>query len=119
VRAEGERDGVTVHEELRSWGNAKTVVISVDYDPKPGETIAIDLAILDAAGIPVLNWNGHASLSIEGDAAVLSYTEDDEVLMSRGEGRAYVHVGRSGEPFVIHATADGLQPGSLAVSPRR
>jgi beta-galactosidase/beta-glucuronidase len=87
VKAEGIHGDVTVHEELRSWGEAKTVVISFDDEPRPGETVSV-------------------------------YTDKGEVLMSRGEGRAYVQAGTSCETFVIHATADGLETGSTAISPR-
>jgi beta-galactosidase len=119
VRAEGALGDVTLHEELRSHGDAKTVAVSVDDNPPPGETIAVDLAILDASGIPVLDWNGHVMVSIEGDARLFAYTDRGEVSMSRGEGRAYVELGRSGGEVVIRASANGLEPGSTTITARR
>jgi hypothetical protein len=117
AKADGFLGGVTVHEELRSWGDSKTIAVSVG-DAQPGETIAVDLAIRDASGVLVRDWNGHVTISVEGNARLFAYTDKGEVLMSRGEGRAYVQMGRSGEEVVIHAAANGLEPASKTISPR-
>jgi beta-galactosidase/beta-glucuronidase len=117
VKAEGIHGDVTVHEELRSWGEAKTVVISFDDEPRPGETVSVGLTIRDTNGIPVRDWNGHITLAIEGDARLFAYTDKGEVLMSRGEGRAYVQAGSSREPFVIRASTNDLDLTSTMVTP--
>jgi beta-galactosidase len=118
VKAEGTHGGVSVHEEVCAWADPAAVTIDVADEVLPGRIITVDLSILDASGTPVRDWNGHATVSIEGDARLLAYTEPGEVLLSRGEGRTYVQVGRSGEASVIRAFADGLEPGSMFIAAR-
>jgi hypothetical protein len=116
VRADGVRGGVTVSNELRAWGEAATVRILVDEsEVAAGRTIAVDLSIRDEAGIPARDWNGHVRVATEGDARVLAYTDAGEVLMARGEGRAYLELPPSGGEAVITAHADGLTPGKASV----
>jgi beta-galactosidase len=119
IHVEGTRGTATVHNEIRAWGQAAAVAISVEDDPEPGRIVAVDLSIRDDSGILVRDWNGHVTLSVDGDALLRAYTDSGDVLMSRGEGRAYVEVGRSGGEFTVRATADGLEAGSITVSPRQ
>jgi len=120
VRAEGVRKSETIRKVLHPWGEAATVAITIDEaEAKAGRTIALDLTIVDNAGMPVRDWNGHVEVEVDGDAQLLAYTGVGEVLMARGEGRTYVKMGRSGEEAVIHATANGLEPASSTISPRR
>jgi len=118
ARAEAVRGEVRVHNELKAWGGATTVAITIDEsDAKPSQTVAVDLMILDDAGTPVRDWNGHVDVEVDGDALLFSYTDAGEVIMARGEGRTYIQMGRSEEEVVIHAAAKGLAPGSLRVIP--
>jgi len=116
-RAEGVRGENTVRCELRSWREAATVAISIEEpETAPGRISPVDFTICDDAGSPVREWNGRVKVSIEGDARLFPFNEAGEVLVSRGSGRAYVEVGRSGEPFVVHAEANGLEPGLLRMA---
>ena len=116
VKAEGVRAGVTVRNELRAWGEAAVVMFSIDEaEVAPGRTVAVDLTICDGAGIPVQDWNGHIQVEAEGDARILAYTDAGEVLMARGEGRAYLGLGRDGGEIVITAGADGLSSGTAII----
>ncbi len=118
--AEAVRGDITVHGELNAWGGATTVAITIDEaDAKPGQAVAVDLMICDDAGTPVRDWNGHVKVEIDGDALLFPYTDAGEVMMARGEGRTYLQFGRSGEEVVIYTSANGLEPVSLTVSPRR
>jgi hypothetical protein len=117
LHVEGTRGNVTVYDELLAWGKAETVAIAVEDNPLPGRIIAADFAIFDASGTPVCDWNGSVMATVEGDGRLLSFNDAGEVLVSRGTGRVYVEIGRSGEPFVIHATADALEPVTIAVTP--
>jgi beta-galactosidase/beta-glucuronidase len=116
VRAEGIRDGATVRNELHAWSKATTIAITIDEtEPKPGQTIAVDLTICDDAGTPVRDWNGQVRAEIEGYGQLFSYTDAGEVEIARGEGRTYLQIGRSGEGIVIRAAGGGLESGSLRV----
>jgi len=119
VRAEGVHGGVTVRNELRAWGEPAAVTILVDQaEATPGRTVAVDLTICDDAGIPVRDWTGHIQVAAEGDARILAYTDAGEVLMARGEGRAYLEFGRSGGEVVVTAGADGLSSGTARIQIR-
>jgi beta-galactosidase/beta-glucuronidase len=120
VRAEGSRDGAAVREELRAWGDAAMIAITIDEtEAKPGQAIAVDLTICDDAGTPVRDWNGQVCAEIEGDAQLFSYTDAGEVEISRGEGRTYIQLGQSGGEVVIRASASGLETGTITISPHQ
>jgi hypothetical protein len=119
AKAEGTRGGVTVHQELKAWSDAKAMAITVDDNPQPGRTVAVDLSIVDAIGTSVRDWNGHVTLSVEGNARLRAYTEAGEVQISRGEGRAYIQLDQPGGEVVIRAAASGLEPASITISPRQ
>jgi beta-galactosidase/beta-glucuronidase len=119
VRAEATRNGVIVRNELHAWREAHAVAINVDKaEAKTGWTIPVDLTVCDDAGTPVRDWNGHIEVDVDGDAQLFPYTDAGEVLISRGQGRTYAEIGRSGGEFVIHAATNGLEPGSVKLFPR-
>jgi hypothetical protein len=109
---------MTVREELRPWGDATTVAITIDGDVPPGRVLPLDLTVLDRSGTPVRDWNGHVTVSVGGDARLFAYTEAGEVLMSRGEGRTYLGSGRDNGEFTIIASAPGLDDGVATVRRR-
>jgi len=116
VRAEGVRNGATVRKELRPWGEAAAVMISIDEtEVESGRTVAVDLTICDDAGTPVRDWNGQVRAEAEGDGQLFPYTDASEVEISRGEGRTYLQLGRSGKEVVIRSRTDGLADGSLSI----
>ena len=118
VEAIGRCGGMTVCEELRPWGDATTVAITIDGDVPPGRVLPLDLTVLDRSGTPVRDWNGHVTVSVGGDARLFAYTEAGEVLMSRGEGRTYLGSGRDTGEFTIIASAPGLDDGVATVRRR-
>ena len=89
-----------------------------DTTPSTGKIITVDLVFLDADGVQVRDWNGHVHLEAEGDARLRTYTDTNEVLMARGEGRAYLTLGDRAEEIVVTATADNLESGSLVIRGR-
>jgi len=113
IRASGVRQGIPTEAVIRRWGEATSVGLTInDTTPSTGKTLAVDLVILDADGVPVRDWNGHVHLEAEGDARLRTYTDTNEVLMARGEGRAYLTLGdREGE-VVVTALAGGLAVGT-------
>jgi beta-galactosidase len=118
LTVEGLRGEVVVRRRLRACGEAATVAITIDKgEAKPGRTVAVDLAVVDGAGTPVHDWNGHVHVAAEGDAHLFAYTDAGEVLMARGEGRAYLELGGSGSEIVITTHADGLEPGNARFRP--
>ena len=120
AKVEGTRGQATVREELRAWKEAATVAIGLDEsEASPGRIVSVDLSIHDGAGNRVRNWDGHVVASVEGDAQLYTYTDAGEVLMSRGEGRVYLQLGRSGGEVVVRATADGFDPASITITPQR
>ncbi len=111
LTVEGVRGEVVVRRTLRAWGAPATVAITIDDNARPGRTVFVDLAVVDGKGTPVRDWNGHLQVAAEGDARLFAYTDAGEVLMVRGEGRAYLELGRSGTAILITARAGGLEPG--------
>jgi len=116
VKAEGVRGGITVHNKLCAWGEAATVRIYIDESELAlGRTIPVDLSIRDDAEIPVRDWNGHIQVAAQGDARVLAYTDAGGVEIARGEGRAYLEIGRTGGEIIVTAAADGLSSGTAKI----
>jgi hypothetical protein len=113
IRASGVRQGSPAEAVIRGWGEAACVGLTInDTTPSTGKTIAVDLVILDADGVRVRDWNGHVHLEAEGDARLRTYTDTNEVLMARGEGRAYLTLGSREGEVVVTAMAGGLAAGT-------
>jgi len=113
IRANGARQGVTADAVLRGWGEAASVGLTIDEKAlEPGRTVAVDLAILDADGVKVRDWNGDVRVTVAGDARLFPYTDGGEAEMARGEGRAYLAPGRNQKYVVITAMAGDLAAGT-------
>jgi hypothetical protein len=118
IVVEGDVDGETVRETLLAWENPARIAVTVDEgDLSPGRVVAVDLTVTDQTGMPVRDWNGHIRAAVEGDGELMTYTGDGDVLISRGQGRTYLRLGRSVGEIVIRATADGLEPAARTISP--
>ena len=116
IRASGVRQGSPAEAVVRGWGEAASVGLTIDENAlESGRTLAVDLAILDADGVPVRDWNGHVHLGSEGDARLRTYTDAGEVVMARGEGRAYVTLGSPEGEVVVTAMAGGLAAGTATI----
>jgi beta-galactosidase len=116
IRANGTRQGLPAEAVIRRWGEAAAVALTINNTtPETGNTLAVDLVILDADGVPVRDWNGHVHLAAEGDARLRTYTDTGEVLMARGEGRAYLTVGQGTGEIIITGFAPGLEPGTTTI----
>jgi len=116
IRANGDRQGSPADAVVRRWGEAASVGLTIDHaTPSTGKTIPINLVILDADGVPVRDWNGHVRLDLRGPAHLNAYTADNEALIARGEGRAYLSTATPGGEVLVTAAADGLEPGSATV----
>jgi hypothetical protein len=119
IRASGVRQGSPAEAVIRGWGEAASVGLTInDTTPSTGEILTVDLVILDADGVRVRDWNGFVHLEAEGDARLRTYTDTNEVVMARGEGRAYLTRGDRAEEIVVTATADNLESGSLVIRGR-
>lgn len=117
IVVEGELDGTTAVETIRSWGAAATLGLSFDQaEARPGRTIAIDISLLDGSGVPVRDWNGKAALSVEGNAQLLAFNKAGEVKVSKGEGRVYLRLGTGESDVLITAAAKGTSGGSTVVA---
>ncbi len=116
IRANGTRQGSPAEAVIRGWGEATAVGLTINNTaPETGKTLAVDLVILDADGVPVRDWNGHVHLEAEGDARLRTYTDTSEVLIARGEGRAYLTVGQGTGEIIITGFAPGLEPGTTTI----
>jgi len=116
IRANGDRQGSPAEAVVRHWGEAASVGLTIDHaTPSTGKTIAINLMILDAEGVPVRDWDGHVRLEIRGPAHLHAYTADNEALIARGEGRVYLVTAAPEGEVLVTAVADGLEPGSATV----
>jgi len=81
-----------------------------------GETNAIDISIIDAAGELVRDWNGNVMVSADGGARLHSYTSNSEALITRGEGRIYATLLPGAERATITGRAHGLETGYLLLA---
>lgn len=116
IEIEGERQGQKVRESLRAWESARSVEIAIDEDEIAcGVTLPIDLTVVDENGTPVRDWNGHIKVTIEGNGRLYAYTDAGEVLMARGEGRAYVTFGDRRGETVVTAKAEDLATGTALI----
>ena len=117
ISAEGVRKGVRAARTLRRYGEAARVEATLAGGGiGAGRTSAIDLAVLDRAGLVVGSWTGHVCVRVEGPARLRAYNTRDEAYLSRGEGRTYVTRDAEGE-VLISASAEGLEPARLTLRP--
>ena len=116
ISAAGSRRGSNIearhHRNMRA---SRIELVAHDGVFTPGRTITIDVAIFDDDGVTVRDWNGHVRLQAEGDARFHTYTDSDEVVMARGEGRAYLTLGSREGEFMITALAGGLAAGTATI----
>jgi len=116
LQAEGFSNSTTVHSTWRLHGPAHRILLTPRGRPAPGRTFEIDIEVVDAEGITARDFNANCRLTIEGPARLLAYTEDNEALIARGEGRTYVRsdVIDFGEARLT-AAADGLKCGTTLI----
>jgi hypothetical protein len=116
ISAEGSRHGTGTRSSIRRSRQAARVAVAIEEDEaEPRRTLAVDLTIRDADDTMVRDWNGHVRLEIRGPARLNAYTADNEALIARGEGRAYLTAGTSGGEVMVVARAGVLEPGSATV----
>jgi len=116
ISAEGTRHGTKRRRSIHRHRQAARVAVAIAEEAaEPGRTLAVDLTIRDAAGAVVRDWNGHVRLEIVGSARLHAYTADNEALIARGEGRAYLTTSTPEGEVLVAVTADGLEPGSATV----
>jgi hypothetical protein len=116
ISAAGSRRGASIEARHRRHKGASRIKLVVhDGVLTPGKTITIDVAICDDDGATVRDWTGHVHLQAEGDARLRTYTDSDEVVMARGEGRAYLTLGSREGEFMITALAGGLAAGTATI----
>ena len=114
---DGECNGQGVRETLHSWQPAATISLAVDEAEMASKTtIAVDLTVVDSNGTWVRDWDGHVQVSAQGDGRLLTYTENSDVVVARGEGRVFLALGAAGGEVVITAEADGLEEGTKKIS---
>ncbi len=107
----------TVRSDLRRHGNGHRIELNPRSQATPGRTLEIDIEVVDSEGITARDFNGHCRLTIEGPARLRAYTEDDEALVARGEGRTYITCDTVDLGEVrLTACADGLENGSTLIS---
>jgi hypothetical protein len=116
IQANGDRQGFPAEAVIRAWGLAAGIHLTIDKDTlEPGQTVAVDLMILDADGGLVWDWNGEVRLDIRGPARLRAFTADNEALIARGEGRVYLTTSTPEGVVLVTAAAYGLEPGSATV----
>jgi len=116
IRANGARQGSPAEATIRGWSEAACVGLTInDTTPETGRTLAVDLVILDADGVPVRDWSGHVRVRAAGNARLHTYTDAGEVEMARGEGRTYLTVGEGTGEIVVTGFAPGLKPGTTTI----
>ncbi len=116
IIATGSRGEVMDQQVYRRHDAATRIEITTTDRATAGAIVTLDVSIRDRSGVKARNWNGHLQIASEGDARMIPYTEAGDVLMARGEGRAYLEVGRSSGLIMIRAAGDGLDPGFLTLS---
>ncbi len=116
ISAAGSRRGSNIEARHHRYGRASRIeLVAHDGVFTPGRTITIDVAIFDDDGVTVRDWNEHVHLQAEGDARLHTYTDSGEVVMARGEGRAYLTLGSREGEVVVTAMAGGLAAGTATI----
>jgi hypothetical protein len=116
ITAEGTRRGTRRRSSIRRNRQAARVTVAIgEEEAEPRRTLPVDITIRDTAGAVVCDWNGHVRLEILGPARLHAYTADNEALIARGEGRAYLTTSTPEGQVLVTAAADGLEPGSATV----
>lgn len=115
------RGDARVEARWRRHGSAVALVLAPGTsEPRPGETVPVEVTAVDSRGETARDWNGHVRLRVAGPARLRSFTAAGEALVARGEGRTYLTLSRTPGEVVVTAGARGLMPGRLvlAVGPR-
>jgi beta-galactosidase len=112
LQAEAFSHSTTVRSTWRPHGPAHRILVTPRGSPAPGQMLEIDIEVVDSDGITARDFNVHCRLTVEGAARLFAYTENDEALIARGEGRTYLRCNavELGEARVM-AAADGLESG--------
>jgi beta-galactosidase/beta-glucuronidase len=117
IEARGFLRGRSMTTVCDPWGTAAEIVLSPSRSVlQPGTTGAIEVAVTDADGRRVDDWNGLVTLSATGSVELSCFNPENTVVIARGEGRVYARRHPSGGEATIMATADGIAPGSLTLS---
>ncbi len=117
LEATGTFGSTTATSAWRRHGNGHRIELKPRAEAGPGRTLEINLDVIDSAGITARDFNGHCRLTIEGPAQLRAYTEDDEALIARGEGRTYVTCDAVEHGEVqLTASAEGLKSGSTLIT---
>ncbi len=80
-----------------------------------GETVAIEIEVVDELGEPVRDWHGAVRLGCTGPARVRAFTAADEAELARGEGRTYLTTAWQPGEVVVTASADDLMPARVTL----
>ncbi len=106
-----------IRAEWRDHGTAERVVLRATHEARSGQTLEIDIEVVDSNGVTTRDFNGHCRLKVEGPATLLAYTEHDEALIARGEGRTYLRweAVDHGE-ILVTAAADPIVKGTVLIT---
>jgi len=117
LEATGISGSTTATSEWRRHKNGHRIELSPRTEAVPGRTLEIDIDVVDADGVTARDFNGHCRLRLDGPAQLRAYTEDDEALIARGEGRTYVTCNAVEQGEVrLTASADGLESGTTQIT---
>ncbi len=117
VEAEGVSGSTAVRSSWRRNGPAHRIELQPGTEAAPGKTLEIDIDVVDSGGTTARDFNDHCRLTIEGPARLRAYTEDDEALVARGEGRTYITCNAVGRGEAkLTASANGLESGTTLIT---
>jgi len=116
IEARGSLRGRLATAVCDPWGTAAEITLSPSRSILiPGTTGTIEVAVTDAEGRRVEDWNGGVTLIGTGGVEFSCYNSENNVVIARGEGRVYGLRHPSGSQATITATADGLASGCLTL----
>ena len=105
---------VSVSDRINSWSSAERIAVlpeQFEASSENRDTVSVLVRAVDGAGRHVRSFSGLLPVSVNGPAVLKSYTCNDEVLLSGGEGRCFVEgTGDAGEVSVTverHDLASG------------
>ncbi|MEI6972642.1 MAG: glycoside hydrolase family 2 TIM barrel-domain containing protein, partial [bacterium] len=114
LEARGIFGGQSVSDSLRSPGPACRIhVTGIEITPRTGgrPLWAVDIMMLDCAGVLCSDWHGTAVVSVAGDARLFAFTPDGVIPVSGGVGRTFVLGSGGGSSATVEVVCQAVAAG--------
>lgn len=118
LKALGRQDGHEVAHSLQTSGPASRLGLKgVEIEPRSGgqPLVAIEISVLDKAGVVCADWNGRVSVRVAGAARLCAFTADGSIPVLGGIGRTFA-ICTGGGAATVEAVCPPLAAGQAELN---